>query len=201
LLDDCIRVRALERRALRHGSVFCTACTSGDRAVGHCSSCTSYLCAQCCQAHQYMKCFEQHRVRLLTDLLNNDELFDETTNSGPKCSQHNRCEIRFFCTTCSIPLCGECLPNHPQNEHDVHPSQLEQIRGDLNDKLERLGEMREVALTRIDNQLTHLQRDYDLAKTQIDLAHLAYQQTLSKVYVSERNTHDEHFLYKQNQGL
>lgn len=66
-LDDFLLVRRIEEFHNEKGTLECRACTSNDRAVAHCSTCFDYLCLKCCQAHQYMKCFEQHQVRYLKE--------------------------------------------------------------------------------------------------------------------------------------
>ncbi|UJR24103.1 hypothetical protein I4U23_027070 [Adineta vaga] len=176
LIDNYILIHEMEEFALKNGSIECRACTSNDIGVAHCSTCSSYLCAKCCQAHQYMKCFEQHHVRRLSQIS-----IDEQT-CARKCTIHSKNEIKFFCTTCSIPLCDQCLLLHPIPQHDVHKNQLEQIRSDLNDKLDQIDQIRSNALANVDHQLTSLQQIYDKTKTQIDLAHQQYQQILNQVY-------------------
>lgn len=41
----------------------CTSCKSGEtKAVAQCMDCSSSLCSNCVMAHQFMLCFEGHRV-------------------------------------------------------------------------------------------------------------------------------------------
>jgi tripartite motif-containing protein 2/3 len=178
LVDNYILIREMEEFALKNGSIECRACTSNDIGVAHCSTCSSYLCAKCCQAHQYMKCFEQHHVRRLS------QIPDDEQNSTRKCSLHSKNEIKYFCTTCSIPLCDQCLLSHPSPQHDVHKNQFEQIRSDFKENFEQIDQLRSNALTYLDHRLTSLQQIYEKTKTQIDSAHQQYQQVLNQVYVS-----------------
>ncbi|CAF3529628.1 unnamed protein product [Adineta steineri] len=176
LVDNYMLIHEIEEFALKNGTIECRACTSNDIGVAHCSTCSSYLCSKCCQAHQYMKCFEQHHVRRLSQISNDEQ------NSTRKCLIHSKNEIKFFCTTCSMPLCDQCLTLHQPPQHDVHKNQFEQIRSDFNEKLEQIDQLRSNALANLDHQLTSLQHDYDKTKTQIDLAHQQYQQALNQVY-------------------
>lgn len=42
---------------------YCTGCKSKQSsAVAHCVDCTNLLCSNCVMAHQFMHCFEGHRV-------------------------------------------------------------------------------------------------------------------------------------------
>lgn len=55
----------------------CTGCKSREsNAVGHCLDCSNYLCPNCVMAHQFMHCFEGHRV------LNVADTKDSTSISG-----------------------------------------------------------------------------------------------------------------------
>lgn len=66
LIDNYLLIHEIEEHCLKTGKIECRACTSNEKGVAHCSSCSSYLCEKCCQAHQYMKCFEHHHVRRLS---------------------------------------------------------------------------------------------------------------------------------------
>jgi hypothetical protein len=176
LVDNYILIREIEEYSLKVGSIECHACTSNDKGVAHCSTCSSYLCEKCCQAHQYMKCFEQHHVRRLSQIDN------EQDNSNEKCLIHLNNLMKFYCKTCSLNLCEQCLILHPTPQHDIQKNQFEQIREDLNEKLNKIDQIRSNALSNLDHQLTSLQNDYDKTKTQIDLSHIEYQQALNQVY-------------------
>ena len=68
LFDDFLLICQIEELNLNKSLLHCQSCKSvDDLAVAHCSTCQSYLCSQCCQAHQAMKCFEQHHVRQLQE--------------------------------------------------------------------------------------------------------------------------------------
>jgi len=123
-----------------------------------------------------MKCFEQHHVRRLSQIDN------EQNNSNEKCLIHLNNSMKFFCKTCSQNLCEQCLILHPTSQHDIQKNQFEQIREDLNEKLNKIDQIRSNALSNLDHQLTSLQHDYDKTKTQIDLSHIEYQQALNQVY-------------------
>ncbi|CAF1475988.1 unnamed protein product [Rotaria magnacalcarata] len=176
LVDNYLLIHEIENLALKTGSIQCRACTSNDVGVAHCSTCSSYLCSKCCQAHQYMKCFEQHHVRRLSQIENDEEYSNRT------CQIHSNNQINFYCKTCSLNLCEQCLLLHPTSQHDIQKNPFEQIRSDLNDKINQIDQIRSTALANLDHQLTSLQHDYDKAKTQVDLAHTQYQQVLNEVY-------------------
>jgi len=151
LVDDYVLIREMEEYSIRNRSIKYRACTWNDIGVAHCSTCSSYLCSKSCQTHQYMKCFEQHHVRRLSETSNDEQ------NSTSKCSINQKNEMKFFSITCSIPLCEQCLKFHPTPEHDVEKNQFEQIQADFNEKLEHIDKIRSNALANFDHQLTSVQ--------------------------------------------
>lgn len=92
----------------------CTGCKSKDSsAVAHCYDCANFLCANCVMAHQFMHCFEGHRVVDLSDLDAN------SLNVRPvKCLQHKQESLKYFCFSCNIPICKDCtVADHPRACH------------------------------------------------------------------------------------
>ena len=43
--------------------ILCTSCKAQEKAEAQCSDCANFLCPGCVTAHQFMRCFENHRVR------------------------------------------------------------------------------------------------------------------------------------------
>jgi soluble cytochrome b562 len=123
-----------------------------------------------------MKCFEQHHVRRLSQIDN------EQDNSIKKCLIHSDYSMNYFCQTCSQNLCEQCLILHPTSQHQIEKNQFELIREDFHEKLNQIDQKRLNSLANLDHQLTSFQHDYDKTRTQIDLAHTQYQQALNQVY-------------------
>ena len=73
LIDHYLLIHQIEEHCFKMDEIECRACTSNEKGVAHCSSCSSYLCEKCCQAHQYMKCFEHHHVRRLSQTDNEQQ--------------------------------------------------------------------------------------------------------------------------------
>ncbi|OUC41120.1 b-box zinc finger [Trichinella nativa] len=91
----------------------CTGCKSKDMsALAHCYDCTNYLCANCVMAHKYMHCFEGHRVVDLCDVIPSE------VERVVRCMQHRSEPLKYFCVSCSVPICSECLnSDHPRGMH------------------------------------------------------------------------------------
>ena len=62
---DVVAVNMMEMAAIRTLQVLCTSCKASEKAVARCSDCSNFLCPSCVTAHDYMKCFDTHRVFIL----------------------------------------------------------------------------------------------------------------------------------------
>uniref|UniRef100_A0A915AKF5 RING-type E3 ubiquitin transferase n=1 Tax=Parascaris univalens TaxID=6257 RepID=A0A915AKF5_PARUN len=104
----------------------CTGCKSGERASAFCQDCAHFLCANCTMAHQYMHCFEGHRVDQLAHG-SSPALSDKVSTC--KCIQHRTQTLRYFCLTCNLAICRECtMTDHPAATHQF------ELIGDVADK-------------------------------------------------------------------
>lgn len=95
----------------------CTGCKSKETmAVAHCYDCTNYLCTNCVMAHKFMHCFEGHRVVDISQVNIGD------TDRAARCLQHRQEPLQYFCFSCNIPVCKECVTSeHPRGVHHFEP--------------------------------------------------------------------------------
>lgn len=118
LLPDFAVSNILDATAMDSASLSCTGCKSSDQgAVARCFDCANFLCRNCVKAHQFMHCFEGHRVFSLTEIQNKDEI----TNRSDKplaCTKHKGELMWFFCKTCDLPVCKECTFNEHSKGHE-----------------------------------------------------------------------------------
>lgn len=97
----------------------CTGCKSGERASAFCSDCSHFLCQNCTMAHQYMHCFEGHRVEALTSSGPSSTVGDRTNT---KCLQHRMQPLKYFCLSCNLAICRDCtMGDHPAPTHQYEP--------------------------------------------------------------------------------
>ncbi|XP_017887874.1 brain tumor protein [Ceratina calcarata] len=132
--------------------VRCTGCKSNESdAVARCFDCANFLCPNCVMAHQFMHCFEGHRVLNLGDSkLETVTTTTTTTNAntngsiemskngnmvnatnGEKvprdhCPRHKQESLKYFCRTCNALVCKECaITDHPGPLHEcAHISEV-----------------------------------------------------------------------------
>ncbi|KYM97085.1 B-box type zinc finger protein ncl-1 [Cyphomyrmex costatus] len=117
----------------------CTGCKSTEAgAVARCYDCDQFLCPNCVMAHQYMLCFEGHRLLNLADSKletvggelpknacngssgggggGNSLVINGTGNSNNGgnaekvhfCLRHKQEIIKYFCRSCNVLICKEC---------------------------------------------------------------------------------------------
>jgi predicted RNA-binding Zn-ribbon protein involved in translation (DUF1610 family) len=61
---DIVMVNMMDMSAVQQMQIVCTSCKAKEKAVARCSDCANFLCPNCVTAHQYMRCFENHKVRI-----------------------------------------------------------------------------------------------------------------------------------------
>ena len=122
LLSDYATVNMLEQIAVldasisSNASISCTGCKSKElAAVARCFDCANFLCPNCVMAHQFMHCFEGHRVMTLGE----PQQKDIPNHQRPVvCCKHSE-EMKYYCRSCDVPLCKECCVfDHPKGLHD-----------------------------------------------------------------------------------
>ncbi|BFZ14823.1 hypothetical protein BsWGS_17861 [Bradybaena similaris] len=97
----------------------CTSCKQGDNAVARCRTCENLLCPNCVTAHQFMRCFEDHKVVTFEEMISTGEGI-EHLRKPVFCMNHPVEIIKYFCSSCTAPACGECLhKSHNTPEHAV----------------------------------------------------------------------------------
>lgn len=64
LQPDNVMVNMQDMESIQKMKVICTSCKASEKAVARCSDCANFLCPNCVTAHKYMRCFENHKVKL-----------------------------------------------------------------------------------------------------------------------------------------
>lgn len=146
LLPDFAISNILEANAVDSTSLHCTGCKSKEtNAVARCFDCANFLCSNCVMAHQFMHCFEGHRVMSLCELQNSKESDQPLPQKAEKplnCTKHRGEVLRFFCRTCDQPICKECtlLEHSRGHEYDY----LSEVSSQEVEHMQRLSEQAKV---------------------------------------------------------
>uniref|UniRef100_A0A2P2HY96 Brain tumor protein-like n=1 Tax=Hirondellea gigas TaxID=1518452 RepID=A0A2P2HY96_9CRUS len=165
LVPDYALLRLLESALDEPSS--CTACKSRDiAAIARCLECTKLLCNNCVMAHEYMHCFQTHRVLTLSELAQRDE-------RPVVCIKHKE-PIRFICTTCDVPICQDCsIVEHPAPLH-AHAGLVESTQPNLDSFNQCLEASRikaqdlRACIKSVENTSARMQIQYDKARLDIN---------------------------------
>ncbi|XP_037967729.1 brain tumor protein isoform X2 [Plutella xylostella] len=183
LPSDYVLTNILDVSAMDQ-SVVCTCCKSKEPAVARCTDCSHFLCANCNSAHQFMRCFENHRV-VPFDALRSSK--DHSAVHKPIfCSRHVGESLKFYCCECEVGACSECLTvEHKVGEHrcerivDAEPALRAELRALISEGSTRAAAAGS-ASARLDDALGDLQRQRDDAEAQINEAFHAYKAAIER---------------------
>lgn len=173
LLSDYAISNVLETVAMEGTPLSCTGCKSKEsNAVARCFDCANFLCPNCVMAHQFMHCFEGHRVLTLGELQNSkDELKVEKPVT---CPRHKNELLKFFCKTCNYPICKECtVLDHQKGLHDydyladIGQKHVEMIIHTIEESKAKITDLQNVLKT-IENFTNRLQMQYHKAQGEVD---------------------------------
>ncbi|XP_059480606.1 brain tumor protein [Neocloeon triangulifer] len=145
----------------------CTGCKSRDSpAVGRCLDCANLLCGNCVMAHQFMHCFEGHRV---VSLEGKDEPRKDKVVS---CPRHKSEQLKLYCRACSMPVCAECTAmEHPghETEHisDAAAKHVEYVTQLVQEAKGKAADLRNVLKT-VDYDSQRLQMQHHKAQNEIN---------------------------------
>ncbi|XP_072549066.1 E3 ubiquitin-protein ligase TRIM71-like [Salminus brasiliensis] len=123
LLDAVASVEESDERS-DPGPAQCSPCEGGIPASSYCLDCQEYLCSNCVCAHRRVRLTRDHfierlegpwRPEIRRELEKDSSEYDfgSALLSGLQdqasfCQQHDNEVYRYFCETCSVPVCQEC---------------------------------------------------------------------------------------------
>lgn len=100
LTCDYVLTNILDMSAIESMAVLCTSCKAKESAVARCSDCANFLCPNCNTAHQFMRCFESHKVVAFEDLKQSKEAIP--IHKPIFCECHPAENMKFYCHTCQV---------------------------------------------------------------------------------------------------
>lgn len=100
LTCDYVLTNILDMSAIENMAVLCTSCKAKESAVARCSDCANFLCPNCNTAHQYMRCFESHKVVAFEELKRSNEAIP--IHKPIFCECHPAENMKFYCHTCQV---------------------------------------------------------------------------------------------------
>ncbi len=134
-------------------------------------------------AHQFMHCFEGHRVLTLGELQNAKE--DVKMEKPVHCGKHRTELLRFFCKTCNVPICKECTMMEHSKGHEY--DYLAEIGGREVDNLLQLAEQAKVKANdlrgtskSLEHSSNRLQIHYHKAQNEVNETYNFYRSMLEE---------------------
>lgn len=159
-------------------SVVCTCCKSKEPAVARCTECSHFLCSNCNSAHEFMRCFENHRVVPFDALRSSKE--KSAVHKPIFCTRHAGESLKLYCYECEVGACTECLTvEHKVGEHrcericDAEPKLRAELCNLITEATARAVAAGS-ASARLDDALGDLQRQRDDAENYINEAFHAF---------------------------
>lgn len=209
LQDDYIIHNMLDMTAIEENTVQCTSCSETEKAEARCADCAQYLCEPCVNIHQYMRCFDGHRVvrfedikaAYKTNLTKTDVISSQDLKTQQRaktvidrgvpihkplfCKFHKRESLAYFCNSCQMPICAECVVNsHGQHQYE-RLALVEQYNVDELDMLivrarEKIAECSGEMTQGLDQCLSELQDKMSQSKKLIEDTHVYYKTVVDK---------------------
>uniref|UniRef100_A0A8C8S104 RING-type E3 ubiquitin transferase n=1 Tax=Pelusios castaneus TaxID=367368 RepID=A0A8C8S104_9SAUR len=102
----------LELFQMKHNrDLACTVCSDAQKiltATARCLDCKDFLCQSCTQGHCCSRLTLHHKVVKLGEFLAGEYDAELRLLQELCCQDHQREALRFFCDTCSAPICRDC---------------------------------------------------------------------------------------------
>uniref|UniRef100_A0A0N4Z236 RING-type domain-containing protein n=1 Tax=Parastrongyloides trichosuri TaxID=131310 RepID=A0A0N4Z236_PARTI len=113
---DYPTVHALDESKHSPTPQICKICNKGDKAIAACESC-KHICEQCVTMHKHVSVFQDHKVRLLTEISVNGGAPSKKDSLDCECGPK---KVSYFCDDCDVFLCNLCVGKH--NNHTIKES-------------------------------------------------------------------------------
>jgi uncharacterized protein YbaR (Trm112 family) len=180
---DLIMMNLMDVADIRERRMICTSCKAQEKAVARCSDCASFLCPSCVTAHKFMRCFENHKVHNFDDLLKCEHI---DIHKPFFCSLHQNESVKYFCNSCQVPVCSECmLSNHKAPGHqceriaEIEGQQLDELRSVVAETRAKISSC-DAATADLESMLSDLQQQRDFARDLITETCHSYKAILDK---------------------
>ncbi|XP_028411742.1 E3 ubiquitin-protein ligase TRIM33-like, partial [Dendronephthya gigantea] len=94
----------------------CQSCKANAPAASRCTTCETYLCVKCLEAHNNWPAFENHIVLTLEELARPENR--GKVKGKPRCEKHDKV-LKFYCETCKALVCRYCVDlSHTRPGHN-----------------------------------------------------------------------------------
>ncbi|CAH0395741.1 unnamed protein product [Bemisia tabaci] len=182
---DYVLTNMLDIAAIQNSDIGCSSCITKEKAVARCSDCAHFLCPNCENAHEFMRCFENHRVIKLEELKKSADL--ATIHKPIICSVHTSQVVSSFCHTCQKLICTECvitLHKAPEHKYDGIAESAKKSKNDIASLVtegKTKMELCEETSTKLETALGDLETMHDTAKGLLLETYQSYKAVLEQL--------------------
>lgn len=169
---DYVATNIIDISALDPQQLACTSCKSKEVAISRCNDCANFLCGSCDSAHQYMRCFENHKVVPLEEMRRSEERV--AIHKPLFCRVHASENLKYFCFNCQVPVCNDCLLyEHKGAEHnyeiisDAEQRMKKEVQGLMTEARTKF-EYCEKTTSNLDQSLQEIQVQYETTRDAIN---------------------------------
>ncbi|XP_060598394.1 B-box type zinc finger protein ncl-1-like isoform X2 [Ruditapes philippinarum] len=183
LLPEYVLTDLIEMSDIEDSQIVCTSCKAKEHAEARCQDCANFLCPNCIIAHQFMRCFENHKV------ITFEEMKKGNTSAVHRpifCTVHLTENLKNYCKTCEVPICNDCIvsdhkpPEHqPERVQDLEEKEREYLKSIITESKSKIASCEEATGTLM-SSLTELQSQRDNAKDLINETFQSYKAILEK---------------------
>ncbi|XP_074650430.1 protein meiotic P26-like [Tubulanus polymorphus] len=181
---DFVLANLLDMSDIEERQIICTSCKAKEKAVARCSDCATFLCPNCVTAHQYMRCFENHKVLTFEELKSAENGL--SLHRPVFCPLHPTENMKYFCNSCQVTVCNNCtITDHKSPEHlcerfqDIEQHTKEEMTSLMNESRSKV-QFCEDTKYNLQNCLSELQEQRDHAKGLIQETFQSYKAILEK---------------------
>ncbi|XP_055711412.1 brain tumor protein [Phlebotomus papatasi] len=183
---DYVTTNILDLSSIELRVLACTSCKGKENAISRCNDCANILCASCDNAHQSMRCFENHKVVKLEDLVKSSSSEKMAIHKPLFCTTHATENLKYFCFSCEVPVCNECLiAEHKGADHvyEIISDAEKCVRVEVENLMkEAKGKVDycDQAACHLGSALNELQTQHDVARDLIEESYQSFKAVLEK---------------------
>ena len=103
-----VKVVALKDKMSSKKEVLCDDCIDNSHAMSYCCECSIFLCSFCQKNHQRRRETNCHKLIEIGTNKSHDKML-HVPHKPMYCSQHTDEKLKFYCHTCQILVCRDCI--------------------------------------------------------------------------------------------
>ena len=103
-----VKVASLKDKMSGEKEVPCDDCVDDSPAVSYCCECSIFLCSFCQKSHQKRRETIRHKLIEIGTNKPHDKM-PHVPHKPMYCSQHTDEKLKFYCHTCQILVCRDCI--------------------------------------------------------------------------------------------